>query len=140
MVVTSKTTPFLSSYVMVSNGSSMTITSTGSMSLSTPSSLFHLHNVLIVPHLIYNLILVRQFTRDNSCSIEFDHCSFSVKDLCTKRETFCCNRAGDLYSRRSTTTASSSHGFLVASSSSELWYQRLGHLGHSTLSILNKSS
>ncbi|PZU03064.1 MAG: hypothetical protein DI619_04830 [Francisella sp.] len=36
-----------------------------------------LRDVLVAPALIKNLISVRQFTRDNSCSIEFDAFGFS---------------------------------------------------------------
>lgn len=51
-----------SSHVMVDNGSSMPITSIGSISFST-LPLFFIHtNVLVVPHLVKNLISVHQFT------------------------------------------------------------------------------
>lgn len=129
----------LSSRIMVGNGSSIRILLSGSMSLSTPCSLFHLHNVLVVPHLIKNLISVRQFTRDNSCPIEFDPCGFPIKDLHTKRETFRCNSVDDLYSLHPSTVASSSHVFLTDSSSSELWHQRLGHPRRVALSTLQNS-
>lgn len=37
-----------------------------------PSRLLHLTNVLVSPSLIKNLVSVRQFTKENSCSLEFD--------------------------------------------------------------------
>jgi hypothetical protein len=58
---------------------------------------FILNNILVAPSLVHNLISVRQFTRDNSCSIEFDASSFSVKELGTGRVILRCDSTGDLY-------------------------------------------
>lgn len=84
-------------FVTVGNDSTSPITRTGNSSLIFPSSNFHLRNVLIVPSLIKNLIFVRRFSRDNSCSIEFDPFGFSIKDLRTRIVILCCNSDGDLY-------------------------------------------
>jgi hypothetical protein len=67
----------------VGNGTNIPITSQGHSTLHTPTSDFILNNVLVVLSIIRNLLSIRQFTRDNSCSIEFDTFSFSVKDLKT---------------------------------------------------------
>lgn len=64
------------SFITVGNGSYVLVTQTGDTSLSTSSSSFNLHNIIIVPHLIENLILVYKFTTNNSCSIEFDPFGF----------------------------------------------------------------
>jgi hypothetical protein len=69
--------------ITVGNGASLLVTHCGSSALRTDSSTFHLNNVLVVPSLIHNLLSVRQFTLDNSCSIEFDAFGFSVKDIRT---------------------------------------------------------
>ena len=47
--------------------------------LSTTDMEFAQGVTLVVPHLIKNLVSVRQFTRENSVSIEFDPLRFSVK-------------------------------------------------------------
>ena len=69
--------------VTVGNGATIPITHIGSFSLTSTSIPLHLHNILIVPQIIKNLISVHQFTTDNSCSVEFDPYGFSVKDLLT---------------------------------------------------------
>jgi hypothetical protein len=42
-------------------------------------STVHLNNVLVAPILVHNPLFVRHFTRDNSCSIEFDTLGFSIR-------------------------------------------------------------
>jgi hypothetical protein len=85
------------SYIIVGNGTKIPVTSSGPSILHTKTSNFALNNVLVAPSVVRNLLSVRQFTRDNSCSIEFDAFGFSVKDLRTGRVTLRCNSNGDLY-------------------------------------------
>jgi hypothetical protein len=61
------------SFIIVGNGALLPVTSTGSLSFSTPHHPLVLNNVLVSPNIIKNLISVRRFTTDNNCSIEFDH-------------------------------------------------------------------
>ena len=121
--------PFLSS-IIVGNGNSILVTSTGSTILSDS---LRLNNVLVSPSLIKNLIYVRQFTSDNNCSVEFDPFGCSVKDLHCRREIVCCGSSGPLYPLR--LPASTFH----AATSSSLWLQRLGHPGREVLSKLADS-
>ena len=89
--------PPCSSYpssVIVGNGSTLPVTSIGHTVL--PGAL-HLNNVLVAPHIIKNLISVRQFTIDNRCSVEFDPFGLSVKDLRSRNVIARCNSAGPLY-------------------------------------------
>jgi hypothetical protein len=72
------------SSIMVGNGHSIPVSSRGTSSLHLADRTFHLHNVHVAPQLARNLLSVRQFTRDNNCSIEFDASGFSVKDLRTQ--------------------------------------------------------
>jgi len=67
-------------FITVGNGSNIPISYRGTSTLSATNTTFHLNNVLVAPALVRNLLFVRQFTRDNSCSIEFDALGFSVKD------------------------------------------------------------
>ena len=69
-------------FVTVGNCHTVPISYSGHTTFRTPSGhVFKLNHVLLVPNLIRNLLSIRKFTRDNSCSIEFDAFGFSVKDL-----------------------------------------------------------
>jgi histone deacetylase 1/2 len=93
-----------------------------------------LHNVLVTPNIIKNLISVRRFTRDNLCSVEFDPFGLSVKDFQTKNMIARCNSDGDLYPFQ--WPSSTAHAFFVTASPSTLWHRRLGHLSNQALSHL----
>ncbi|GKA74063.1 hybrid signal transduction histidine kinase M, partial [Tanacetum coccineum] len=67
--------------VLVGDGKSIPVTNTGHSTLPTPYRTLHLNNVLITPNIVKNLISVRQFVRENKCTIEFDEFGFSVKDF-----------------------------------------------------------
>ncbi|KAJ9537899.1 hypothetical protein OSB04_030632 [Centaurea solstitialis] len=69
--------------VLASNGTRMPIHGYGNTTTPPPHRLFTLKNVLYTPHIIKNLISIRQFTNDNHVSVEFDPFGFSVKDLNT---------------------------------------------------------
>jgi hypothetical protein len=109
--------------VVVGDGNSLSVTGQGNSFLSTPSSNFALNNVLIVPSIIRNLLSVRQFTRDNNCSVEFDALGFSIKDPRTSRVMLRCNSSGDLY----TFPAATHQAYAAASNVASLWHCRLGH-------------
>jgi hypothetical protein len=96
--ILSSPVPFSSHKIIVGNGASLPVTHTGSHTFSFDSKNLFLRNILIVPHIIKNLISVRQFTIDNLCSIEFDPFGFSVKDLLNKTVILRCNIPGPLYS------------------------------------------
>jgi hypothetical protein len=84
---------------VVGNGSTSTllVTSVGASVLPGP---FYLNDVLVAPHITYNLLSVRRFTTDNSCSIEFDPFGFFVKDLATRTPLVRCDSSGPLYTLR----------------------------------------
>jgi hypothetical protein len=132
--ILSSPVPFSSHKIIVGNGASLPVTHTGSHTFSFDSKNLFLRNILIVPHIIKNLISVRQFTIDNLCSIEFDPFGFSVKDLLTKTVILRCNSPGPLYSLCRPLEAKT----LLATSSSELWHRRLGHPGHPTMQRLHQ--
>nr|GEV25680.1 ribonuclease H-like domain-containing protein [Tanacetum cinerariifolium] len=83
--------------VSVGDGHSIPVTNTGHSILPTPTRSLHLNNVLITPHIVKNLIFVRQFVHDNNCTIEFEAFGFSVKDFLTCRVLLRCDSTGDLY-------------------------------------------
>ncbi|KAJ9567043.1 hypothetical protein OSB04_003009 [Centaurea solstitialis] len=118
--------------VLVGNGSPIPVSTTGHalFPIKNPYRPLHLHNILITPHIIKNLISVRQFTRHNKCSIEFDEFGFTLKDYKTRQPLIRCDSNGPLYP----VTSSAPQVFL--SSSSSVWHQRLGHPGDHVLKSL----
>ncbi|GKF06887.1 ribonuclease H-like domain-containing protein [Tanacetum coccineum] len=121
--------------ISVGDGHSIPVTNTGHSILPTPTKSFHLNNVLITPHIVNNLIFVRQFVRDNNCTIEFDAFGFSVKDFLTRRVLLRCDSTVDLYPV--STPSPIPHAFLV---SQHMWHQRLGHPGSKVLRHLVSSN
>ncbi|KAJ9566959.1 hypothetical protein OSB04_002925 [Centaurea solstitialis] len=91
--------------IRVGNGSLMPVLLTGHAPFPMPNPYrpLHLHNILISPNIIKNLISVRQFTRHNKVSIEFDAFGFTVKDYQTRRPLIRCDSDGPLYPVQSTT-------------------------------------
>ena len=83
--------------VTVGNGALLPVTHTAGSSIPTSSTPLLLHNVLVTPSLIKNLISVRSLTRDNNVSVEFDPFGFSIKDLHTRQVKLRCDSHGDLY-------------------------------------------
>ncbi|GJT55532.1 ribonuclease H-like domain-containing protein [Tanacetum coccineum] len=96
---------------------------TGHSNIPSHHRPLHLHNVLVNLNIIKNLIYVRQFTRDNNCTIEFDAFGFSVKDYLTRHILLRCDNSGNLYPV--TKPSTSPTAFLSTSAST--WHQRLGH-------------
>nr|GEV80081.1 ribonuclease H-like domain-containing protein [Tanacetum cinerariifolium] len=110
--------------ILVGDGYSIHVTNTGHSILSTPTKFLHLHNVLITPHIVKNLIYVC----DNNRTVEFDAFGFSVKDFMTRRVLLRCNSTGDLYPV--TTPSPIPQALLV---SQHTWHQRLGNPGSEVL-------
>ncbi|GJV65685.1 hypothetical protein Tco_1476513 [Tanacetum coccineum] len=101
--------------VLVGDGKSIPVTNMGHSTLPTPYRPLHLNNVLITPNIVKNLISVRQFVRDNKCTIEFDEFGFSYW---THQILLRCDSAGDLYP---VTSLSYPQAFLVDHFSHYLW-------------------
>ncbi|GJU74631.1 ribonuclease H-like domain-containing protein [Tanacetum coccineum] len=99
--------------------------------IPTLSRPLYLHNVLATPNIIKNLISVRQFTRDNKCSVEFDEFGFSVKDFLTHHILLRCDSLGDIYP----VTKPSPIPSALLSISPSRWHQ---HLEHPDVALLNR--
>ncbi|GKC29598.1 ribonuclease H-like domain-containing protein [Tanacetum coccineum] len=112
------------STVLVDDGHSIPVTNIGHSILPTPLKYLRLNNVIITPHIVKNLISVRQFVRYNDCTIEFDSFGFYVKDFMMRRVLLRCDSTRDLYPV--TAPSPIPHAFLV---SQHTWHQRLGHPG-----------
>jgi hypothetical protein len=124
------------SSIVVGNGSTLPVTSVGASVLPRP---FYLNDVLVAPHITHNLLSVRCFTTDNSCSIEFDPSGFSVKDLATRTPLACCDSSGPLYTFQPSTADVSPPPVLVSTTSSTTWHRRLGHPGPDVLTKITSS-
>ncbi|GJW85426.1 ribonuclease H-like domain-containing protein [Tanacetum coccineum] len=115
--------------VCVGDGKTIPVTNTSHSILPTLSRPLYLHNVLVIPNIIKNLISVRQFTRDNKCSVEFDEFGFSVKDFLTRHILLKCDSSGDLYP----VTKPSPIPSALLSINPTTWHQHLGYLGAEVL-------
>jgi hypothetical protein len=129
------------SSIIVSNGSVLPVTSVGDSVLLGP---FYLNNVLVAPDLVQNLLSVRRFTINNSCSMEFDPFGSFVKDLATRRVLARYDSTGPLYTLALptllTTTPRVVPYALATTASSATWHRRLGHPGPDVLSRLSSTS
>nr|GEY64667.1 ribonuclease H-like domain-containing protein [Tanacetum cinerariifolium] len=121
--------------VHVGDGKSISVTNTGHSIVPSHHRPLHLHNVLVTPNIIKNIISVRQFTRDNNCTIEFDTFSFFVNDYLTRHILLRCDSSGDLYP----VTKPSTSPIAFLSTSASAWHQRLGHPGDQVLRSLVSS-
>jgi hypothetical protein len=118
-----------SSSVKVGNGANLPITHTALSSIPTSYHNLVLRNILLCPELVENLISVRKLTRDNLVSVEFDPFGFSIKDLHTRTVMLRSDSDDDLYPLR----IQPSRALHAATTSIDLWHQRLGHPGKDCL-------
>ncbi|XP_074306462.1 uncharacterized protein LOC141641710 [Silene latifolia] len=124
--------------IYVGNGNSIPVLGSGTSTLNTHSRTLHLHHILHTPNIIKNLISVRQFTKDNNVSVEFDPFGFSVKDIPTGKLIMRSDSDGDLYpvsTDPSSCLSKSPQAFLIHGQ--DVWHSRLGYSGSSILSLLN---
>jgi hypothetical protein len=131
--------PSLPSSIVIGDRSVLPVTSAGDGVL--PGH-FRLRNILVAPNIIQSLLSVRQFTIDNSCSMEFDPFDLSVKDFAARTLLARCDSSEPLYTLRlssSSSSTSTSHA-LTASTSSITWHRRLGHSRRDVMSKLFSSS
>jgi hypothetical protein len=133
----------LPSSIMVANGSCLLVTSMGAA--GSPGS-FRIPDVLVAPSLVHNLLSIRRFTTNNSCSVEFDSSGLTVKDSETRRPLLRCDSIGPLYTLRlphatpsSSSTPTTAAAF-AATTSSTTWHRRLGHPGRDALMQLTRSA
>jgi hypothetical protein len=124
---TSKHVSFPAS-ITVGNGAQLPVTHVVATTIPTFSSPLSLDDILISLAIVKNLISVRQLTRDNNVSIEFDPTGFSVKDLPIRTVRLRCESDDTLYPLH----LMQQHA-LSTSSNVDLWHARLGHPGTHTL-------
>jgi transposase InsO family protein len=117
--------------VAVGNGTGLTIESTGSSLIHTPTSSFQLNNILHCPQASANLLSIQKFCLDNSCYFILTSSHYFVKDLRThvtllegKSENglYPLRFEGNLHKGTKTFTA-----LLGIRTTSLMWHFRLGH-------------
>uniref|UniRef100_A0A251VD12 Putative ribonuclease H-like domain-containing protein n=1 Tax=Helianthus annuus TaxID=4232 RepID=A0A251VD12_HELAN len=123
--------------ILVGNGHKMPIIGSGNTTFPYSQNTLHLNNVLYAPNVIKNLISVRQFTRDNFVSVEFDPFGFSVKDYKTGRMLSRHDSDSHLYPVTAPVQVSKPSVFTV--STPESWHDRLGHPGASVVDFLSSN-
>ncbi|KAE8674326.1 hypothetical protein F3Y22_tig00111758pilonHSYRG00069 [Hibiscus syriacus] len=111
--------------IMISDGSRLPISHTGSISLTTPSHSFSISNVLCVPTMKHNLISISQFCKSNNTSIEFLPSSFHVKDLRTGAILLQGRTKDGVYEWSLSTTQSHLIAFFSVKTTLSEWHHRL---------------
>ncbi|GKE47229.1 ribonuclease H-like domain-containing protein, partial [Tanacetum coccineum] len=96
-MLTSFSNPIIYKFVFVGNVQSIPVTHMGHSLLHTSHKTLHLHHILVTPNIRKNLISVRQFTHENSASVEFDAYGFFMKDYQTCYFLLRCDSTDDLY-------------------------------------------
>jgi hypothetical protein len=120
---------------MIGDGTGLHITHTGSSTLLSGSSIFHLKNILCVPDIKKNLVSIYQFCVTNNVSIEFLPWCFLVKDLLTGVVRAQGESKGGIYEWSGfNPTSPSPTSFSISKPAPINWHYRLGH---PSLPILN---
>lgn len=122
--------------VVVGNGNSLPISHIGNCSITPDIDLL---NVLVVPRITKNILSISQLTNDFPVNVIFSNDSFTIQNRTTRVPLARGKREGGLYVLQQVQTA-----LLAAiknkrlTGSFNLWHSRLGHVAHSTVSLLHK--
>lgn len=122
--------------VHVGNGQGLSISHTGSSTLHTPSSSFHLQNIIRCPSVSSNLLSVQKFSKDNYCYFCFEANGFIVKDKTSGRTLFCGQIENGLYPFHMSKHHINKTGPTALFSplvSTSTWHSRLGHPSSTTV-------
>jgi hypothetical protein len=125
------TSPFPS--ITLGDGSTIPFFYVGQAQIPSHTKPLLLRDVLVTPTIIKNLLSVRQFTRDNFVSVEFDPFGLSLKDYLTKDKIAHFNSSSDLYSLHGVSAAAPPTSMVALV---DLWHRRLGHPNNVVLSSL----
>ena len=124
--------------IYVGDGNGLPISHIGDACVTSKEGNFNLKDVLVVPNLKKNLLSVKKFTSDNSCTFEFTSSGFIVKD---QNQTIITrgHKKGQLYALDGIFHKALS-AIRKGGSSSSIWHQRLGHLNSRLLSLLKEKN
>lgn len=107
----------------VGNDARLNISTIGHTSISYPSRVLHLQNVLHVPILTSSLLFVKHFTTNNNVIFKFHHSFFVVKDPTPTKFYFREKAQGGLYKLQ----IKNPIAFITLKAPLEVWHNRLGH-------------
>lgn len=113
--------------VIVGNGKGLKILQSSSSLVQTSNSRFQLHNILHVLDISTNLLSVNQFARDNDCVFVFSTAGFTIQDRMSGRILFQGLSSNELYPFHGSISPSHPTALLGATTSANVWHQRLGH-------------
>jgi hypothetical protein len=113
--------------IHAANGGGMQITHVGNSTLSTPSRILTLKNVLHVPSSQKNLMSIHRFTRDNHVFVEYHPYFFLVKDPLMRKVLLRGRCRGGLYPFLSLEQSSTKCVLSIVMPSISRWHERLGH-------------
>lgn len=119
--------------ILMGNGKSLPVLDSNTSSLYSSTRSLHLQHILWTPHNSKNLIYISQFSRDNSCFLEFHPHFFVVKDLKMHQEMLQGQLKDGLYFLQSG-QPNWPQVLLSTTKSSILWHHRLGHPSFSIVS------
>jgi len=123
--------------IRIGNGTGLSISHSGSATLSLSRRKFLLNQLLHVPHICKNLLSVRQFASDNDVFFEFHSSFFVIKDCKTKLPVHQGPLKDGLYHLFPPSVPSSTSQALVGErTSSQSWHQRLGHPALRTVNLV----
>jgi len=117
--------------VAVGNGTALTIANTGSATLHSSQSPFHLHNILHCPNVAANLVSIQRFCLDNDCYFILTSTHYYIIDLQTQTLLLEGKSENGMYPLR---LGKKSHqgnkaftAILGIKTSPLVWHYRLGH-------------
>ncbi|PKU60283.1 Retrovirus-related Pol polyprotein from transposon TNT 1-94 [Dendrobium catenatum] len=116
--------------VIIGNGQSLPIHSTGKGILPTPQGTIRLSLLHLVPNLSFNLLSVHRLTTDNNCAITFSSNGYTIKDRTTHRTLLtgpCINGLYPVQVRSSPCSNTSNLALISVQPVPDLWHRRLGH-------------
>ncbi|CAA7041169.1 unnamed protein product [Microthlaspi erraticum] len=114
--------------VTIADGTSLSISHTGSTLLSTPSRPLTLNDILYVPNVQKNLISMYRLCNTNNVSVEFFPAHFQVKDLSTGARLLQGRTKDELYEWPvSPSNVVSLFASPSPKTSFSFWHSRLGH-------------
>ena len=115
--------------VVIGDGSGLTVSHIGSLTLKSPKRTFILRDTLCVPNICKNLIFVHYFTSQNNVFLEFHPFYFLVKDQTTRATLLRGACESGVYHFLNSLVGSNSK--IVANvheqTSFDKWHKRLGH-------------
>lgn len=128
-------TNLTNAFITLPNSQKVLISSIGTIQV-TPT--LTLHSVLHVPSFSYNLLSISSLTSSSNCLVSFTHAHCLIQDASKGIQIGMSRRVGNLYVLDHA-PASVSFSSISSVIGSDIWHNRLSHLGPKKLSIFSSS-